>query len=389
MSPPLIPVSEPDLAGREQEYVNQAMSEGWISSTGRFIDRFEQEFAAFCGVEHAIACCNGTVALHLILAAMGIGPGDEVLVPSFTYIASANAVSYTGATPILVESDPITWNLDLQRIEEALTPRSKALIAVHLYGRPCPMAELEAFTARHNLLLIEDAAEAHGAIVDQRRVGGWGQAASFSFYGNKLITTGEGGMVTTRDRDLARRMRLLRGQGMDPQRRYWFADLGFNYRMTNLAAAIGCAQLERIDTLIERRRQIEQTYRQHLEGDAERFEWQLPLQDPDIFHVHWLFSMRVPSAQRDGLMAFLLKRGIDSRPFFHALHTLPVYQDSRYHGNRNLSQAQTLGNSGLNLPTFSHLAEETIAFIAATIVEYFHQPSASSDRQAHAVDAQP
>lgn len=387
MPTPLIPVAEPDLGGREQEYVNQAMSEGWISSTGRFIDRFEQEFAEFCGVDHAIACCNGTVALHLILAAMGIGPGDEVLVPSFTYIASANAVAYTGATPILVESDPITWNLDPQRIEEALTPRSKALIAVHLYGRPCPMAELEAFADRHNLLLIEDAAEAHGAIVDQRRVGGFGQAASFSFYGNKLITTGEGGMVTTRDPDFARRLRLLRGQGMDPERRYWFADLGYNYRMTNLAAAIGCAQLERIDTLIERRRQIEQSYRQHLEPHADRFQWQLPHQDPEIFHVHWLFSMRVPADQRDGLMAFLRQRGIDSRPFFHPLHTLPVYEDARYHGNRNLSQAETLGNTGLNLPTFSALDSATIASIAATVVEYFDRLESKPDPSVHVVDA--
>jgi perosamine synthetase len=371
MPPPLIPVAKPDLAGFEKDYVNQAMAEGWISSNGRFIEQFEHDFAVFCGVKHAISCCNGTVSLHLILAALGIGPGDEVLVPSFTYIASANAVAYTGAIPILVESDLSTWNLDTDRLEEALSSRTKALIAVHLYGRPCPMDILEAFAAHHNLLLIEDAAEAHGASVGGRRVGSFGHAASFSFYGNKIITTGEGGMVTTNDDDLARKLRKLRGQGMDPERRYWFDVMGFNYRMTNLTAAIGCAQLQRIDAIIGHRIRIEHAYRHHLEPYAERFGWQLPHRDKKVVHVNWLFSLRVPSPQRDGIMEYLLQHGIDSRPFFHALHTLPVYQDARYHSGRNLHAAQILGNTGLNLPTFSQLDSATIARISATIVEYF------------------
>ena len=371
MITPLVPVTEPDLRGRERQYDNEALDEGWISSSGRFIDRFEREFAAYCGVKHAIACCNGTVALHLILATLGIGPGDEVLVPSFTYIASANAVTYTGATPVLVESDPTTWNLDPERLEEALTPRCKALIAVHLYGRPCAMPALRAFAARHGLHLIEDAAEAHGATIGGRKAGAWGLAAAFSFFGNKLVTTGEGGMVTTDDDLLAEQLRLYKGQGMDPERRYWFSVVGYNYRMTNLAAAIGCAQLERVDQLLEQRLRIAGAYRERLLPYADRFGWQLASEDPESRHVHWLFSLRVPGRHRDPLMAFLRERGIDSRPFFHALHTLPVYQDGRFHGHRRLDHARLLGETGLNLPTYSRLDEHTIDRITAAMVEYF------------------
>jgi perosamine synthetase len=368
--PSFLPVANPDLSGNEKRYVNEALDEGWISSNGRFIERFERDFAEYCGTSHAISCCNGTAALHLIMVGLGIGPGDEVLVPSFTYVASANAVAYTGATPVLVESTLEHWNIDINCLEEALTPRTRGIMAVHLYGKPCDMSSLSSFAERHGLVVIEDAAEAHGARIGDQRVGSFGIAASFSFYGNKIITTGEGGMVTTNDEELAERMRLLRGQGMDPKQRYWFPVMGFNYRMTNIVAAIGCAQLERIDHLIGRRREIAKSYSDRLYPFAEEYGLQLPSEIPNTYHVHWLFSMRLPKQMRDHLMADLKRQGIDSRPFFPPLHCLPVYNDRMFHGDRDLSNAIELGRTGLNLPTFAQMREEDIDRVANSIIQF-------------------
>lgn len=370
MSTRFLPVTEPDLAGNEKKYVNDALDEGWISSNGRFIDRFEREFAAYCGASHAIACCNGTVALHVLLLALGIGPGDEVLVPSFTYVASANAVAYTGATPILVESEAQHWNMDPARLEEAITPRTRAIMVVHLYGHPTDMAAVEAVARRHDLLVVEDAAEAHGARVEGRTVGSFGAGATFSFYGNKIVTTGEGGMVTTNSAELAAKIRLLRGQGMDPQRRYWFPIVGYNYRMTNLAAALGCAQMERIEAFIARRRELAGWYHDTLAPSVEALGMQLASEAPSTRNVHWLVSLRVPATQRDGLMRHLLAQGIDSRPFFPPLHTLPIYCDERYHGGRDLRVAEELGATGLNLPTFGAMTRGDVDRVAHAIVEY-------------------
>lgn len=363
-----LPVAQPDLGGREREYVDQALTEGWISSSGRFLERFERDFAAYCGTRHAIACANGTVALHLLFTALGIGPGDEVIVPSFTYVASANAVAYTGATPILVDSEPVHWNVDPARVAEAITPRTRAILAVHLYGHPADMPALARVADEHGIPLLEDAAEAHGGEVNGRRAGGLGLAATFSFYGNKIVTTGEGGMVTTDDDELAARMRLLRGQGMDPQRRYWFPVRGFNYRMTNVAAAIGCAQLERIDSLVAARRRIAGWYTERLAPHAERLGLQLPSEAPWARHVHWLFCIRVPREQRDPLAAELLERGIDTRPFFPPMHTLPIYADESLRQGRDLLVAEELGASGLNLPTYTALAEEDVERVCDAIV---------------------
>jgi len=365
-----LPVTEPDLAGNEKKYVNEALDEGWISSNGRFIDRFEREFAAYCRTDHAVACCNGTVALHVLLLALGIGPGDEVLVPSFTYVASANAVAYTGATPILVDSEAQHWNLDPARLEEALTPRTRAIMAVHLYGHPTDMAAVEAFARRHDLLVVEDAAEAHGASVAGRPVGSFGVGATFSFYGNKIVTTGEGGMITTNNGELAAKIRLLRGQGMDPQRRYWFPIVGYNYRMTNLAAALGCAQMERVEEFIARRRELAGWYDEQLAPLADRLGMQLAGEAPGARNVHWLASLRVPAPRRDGLMRHLLTKGIDSRPFFPPLHTLPIYCDTRYHGGRDLRVAEDLGATGLNLPTFGAMTRADVDRVAGEIVAY-------------------
>ncbi|HHY55465.1 MAG TPA: DegT/DnrJ/EryC1/StrS family aminotransferase, partial [Chloroflexi bacterium] len=262
--PDFIPVYTPLLNGREEKYLLDAVRSGWISSLGAYVTRFEEAFARFCGVRHAISVSNGTVAIHLALHALGIGPGDEVIVPSLTFVATANAVHYTGATPVFADVDPVTWCLDPADVRRRLTSRTRAVIPVHLYGHPAPMPDLQALAAEHDLLVIEDAAEAHGAAIVGRRVGGWGRIGAFSFYANKIITTGEGGMLTTDDDALAARCRMLRDHAMPPQRRYWHDEVGFNYRMTNLQAAVGVAQMERIDSFIRRKREIAARYREEL-----------------------------------------------------------------------------------------------------------------------------
>ena len=365
-----IPVACPDLSGNEKRYVQEALDEGWISSTGRFLTRFETEFAGYCGVKHALACCNGTVVIHLLLVAMGIGPGDEVVVPSFTYVASANAVAYTGATPVLVDSEPEHWNLDPSKLEEAITPKTKAIMAVHLYGHPADMTAIRAIADAKGIPVLEDAAEAHGAEVRGRRVGSLGLAATFSFFGNKILTTGEGGMVTTDDDALAARMRQYRNQGMDPGRRYWFPVMGYNYRMTNVTAAIGCGQLERMDELVAGRLRIAEAYNRRLRPHTGVHGLQLPSEATWGKHVHWLYSLRVPAERRDALMAHLDRKGIESRPFFHPMHTLPMYQGPGFSGGRRLPVAEALGASGLNLPTFHALTESQIERICDEVVAF-------------------
>jgi perosamine synthetase len=365
-----IPVAQPDLSGNERLYVDQAVSEGWISSHGRFLQRFEADFAAFSQSKHAIACANGTVAIHLLLVAMGIGAGDEVIVPSLTYVASANGVTYTGARPILVDSETTHWNIDPHAVERAITPRTKAIMAVHLYGHPADMRALRTIARRHGIPLIEDAAEAHGAEVDGRRVGSLGLAATCSYFGNKIVTTGEGGMVTTDDDALAARLRQLRGQGMDPHRRYWFPIVGYNYRMTNLAAAIGCAQLERADQLLANRAALAREYESRLTPLAKRDGYQLPTCAPWARHVHWLYCLRVPAAQRDPLMAHLAAQGIETRPFFPPMHRLPIYEDPAFRQGRALPGAELLGATGINLPTWHGLVSADLDRIAAQIFAF-------------------
>ena len=239
MSDHFIPVSAPTLAGNEKRYVMDCLESNWISARGKYVEQFEAAFAEFCGVRHGVSCTNGTVALHLALLALGIGPGDEVIVPTLTFVATANAVRYCGATPVFVDCEPETWNIDPGLIESRITPKTKAIIVVHLYGHPVDMDAVMSLADRHGLFVVEDAAEAHGAIYRGRMVGSIGHIATFSFFGNKVISTGEGGMVTTDDAELARIVRLLKEQGMDPKRRYWYPVVGYNYRMTNVTAAIG------------------------------------------------------------------------------------------------------------------------------------------------------
>jgi perosamine synthetase len=361
-----IPVAAPALVGNEKAYVLDCLESTWISSNGQYIERFESAFAEFCGVKHALSCCNGTVALHLALLALGVGPGDEVIVPTLTFVATANAVTYCGATPVFVDSEPETWNLNPSLLESLITPRTRGIIVVHLYGHPVEMEPVLTIARKHGLFVIEDAAEAHGAEYQGRRVGSLGDIATFSFYGNKILTTGEGGMVVTNDDALAGGVRQLKGQGMDPNRRYWFPMVGYNYRMTNLAAAIGLAQLEKAEWHISRRREIAAQYAQRL-GEVPGIT--LQPEKPWARNVYWMSSVvleeRVP-VTRDDFMARLADAGIETRPFFYPMHTLPMY--------RHLAQgqcfpvAERLAARGFNLPSSASLSEEDVDYICDQLI---------------------
>jgi perosamine synthetase len=365
--PPIrIPVYRPELSGNEKTYVNQCLDSTWISSKGEFIDRFQRAFAQRIGAAEAIAVCNGTVAIHLPLVALGIGPGDEVIVPSLTYVAAVNAIRYVGATPVFADSDLRSWQVDPGDVEARITPRTKAILAVHLYGQACDMPTLCALAARKGLLVIEDCAEAFGTKIGDRHVGTFGDAASFSFFGNKTITTGEGGMVVMRDPAAHRLALKLRGQGLADTREYWHDVVGYNYRMTNICAAIGLAQLERADEFLTRKRAIATRLAELLAG--------LPLEihgeTAGTTHSYWMISVATKAAaERDPLRHTLRLAGIETRPLFHPVHTMPMYAD----GQTSLDHAIDLGARGINLPSWPGMSDAEVLAIAETIRGHFRR----------------
>lgn len=363
-----VPVSMPCLIGNETAYVNDAIQSSWISSTGAYLDRFEREFAEACGVSDALAVSNGTVALHLALLALGVGPGDEVIVPSLTYIATANAVTYVGATPIFADVDPMTWCLDAESVSQAMTTRTVGVIAVHLYGHPADMDAITTIAKRSGIWVIEDAAEAPFGEYKGRPVGSLADIATFSFYGNKVITSGEGGAVTTNDKVIARKMRLLRGQGMDPNRRYFFPVIGHNFRLTNVAAAILCAQMERRHELLAARRLICEQYRQRLHLSPGLIMQPLATW---ASWTPWLFSVLIDGPAdrngRDSLIQELARVGIDTRPFFIPIHTLPAYRAESRHRREYLPVTEELARKGLNLPTFPQMDTLTVDRVCTAI----------------------
>lgn len=360
-----IPVAEPSLTGRELEYVSECFRTNWISSQGPFVSRFERDFATYVGAEHALAVANGTVALHLALVALGVGPGDEVIVPTLTFAASAAAVVHAGARPVLADVDPDTWCLDPAAAEAAVTSRTRAIMPVHLYGQAADMDRLSAVAARRGLKIVEDAAEALGTLHHGRHVGVIGDAGTFSFFGNKLITTGEGGMVLFKDPDVARRARMLRDHGMDPERRYWHLEVGYNYRLTNLQAAIGVAQLERIETLAGRKRAIAERYAQ---GLSDMPGLTMPTAVADVRHSHWAFSLLVDEdafgMSRDELAGRLKLSGVETRQLFPVLHAMPPFRDF---AAGPLPVAERLSRDGLSLPSAVSLNDRDIDYIISAI----------------------
>ncbi len=364
-----IPVSAPDLSGNEAAYVAQAVQDGWVSSSGSFVDRFEREFAAVCGTAHSLACSSGTTALHLAVAAFGARRGDEVIVPSTTFIATANAVRVCGATPVFVDVDPDTWCLDPRGVAEAVTPRTRGIVPVHLLGHPADMDALNAIAAHHGLWVIEDAAEATFARYRGRPVGSLGHAAAFSFFGNKIITSGEGGAVTFSGDGLKTRMRMLRGHGMDPERKYHFPVVGFNYRMSNLTAALACAQLERWQELMARRRSVHAMYADML-GSLPGIVCRRDAAWADA--VPWLFAVLVDrdvfGVDRDGLAAALAARGVETRPMFPPVHGMPPYRRSFARRQVSLPVAELLGATGLMLPVHPLMTEDDAVFVCEAVV---------------------
>jgi perosamine synthetase len=363
MAGDFIPVAQPSLSMVERDFLLRAFDSSWISSSGEFLQAFENRFAALCGTRHALAVANGTVALHLALAGLGIGPGDEVIVPSLTYVATANAVRYCGGEPVFADVREDDWGLDSASVASLVGPRTRAVIAVHLYGHPADMTSLRALCDARGLALVEDAAEAPFAFREGQSVGSMGDVATFSFYGNKVITCGEGGAVTTNDDELVARLRMLRGQGMDPQRRYWFPVVGHNFRLTNLAAAILCGQLDRLDVILGRRCEIFAEYADRL-SLIPGVETQPVL--PGVRLTPWLYCILLRDQEaRSSVVNSLHRWNVDSRPFFIPLHTMPPYAQSRTAGQ--LRVTIDLASRGLNLPTFPEMSSGDIGRVVNAV----------------------
>jgi perosamine synthetase len=356
-----IPVYRPDLSGNERRYVLECVDSSWISSIGTFIGKFEGAVAEATGAQHAIAVCNGTVALHLALHCLDIGRGDEVIVPSFTYIASVNTIAQTGATPVFAECRSSDWLLDPADVERRITPRTKAIMPVHLYGVASDMRGLREIAGRNGLKLVEDCAEALGTTIDGQHVGTFGDIGTFSFFGNKTVTTGEGGMVIANDDALAARLRMTKGQGQSLTRRYWHEVLGFNYRMTNIAAAIGLAQIERLIALQERKRSIAIQYRRLLAGLPVTFQ----VAAEDVVPSDWLVTLLLPpGTDRERLMQDMDGQGIETRPVFYCAHTMPMY----FRGEV-FPVAQDIAARGISLPSYPHLSPEDVARVVDSFGE--------------------
>jgi perosamine synthetase len=374
----MIPVSEPALGDREAEYVLDCVRTGWISSSGTYIDRFEAAWAAYCGRRFGVACANGTVALQLAVAALDLTPGDEVIMPSFTIVSCALAALYNGCVPVLVDADPVYWCMDVSQIEAKLTPRTRAIMPVHMYGHAVDMDPILELAARHKLLVIEDAAEAHGAEYLKRRgengaswqrCGGFGDVSCFSFYANKLVTTGEGGMVVTDDERLAERLRSLRNLCFVPDRRFYHEELGFNFRLTNMQAALGVAQVERIDSIVARKRAIGAEYAQRL-SDLPGIR--LVAEQPWARSVFWMVGIVLEESRgldAKWLAARLKERGIETRPFFLGMHEQPGLLERGLFRGERYPVTERLARQGLYLPSGLALSDGQLVQVCTAVRE--------------------
>jgi perosamine synthetase len=363
-----IPIAEPVLSGNEEKYVTECIRTGWISSKGKFVDQFEENFASYIGVKHAIAVSSGTAALHLALAALDIKLGDEIIMPTFTMIACANVAKYLGAKPVLVDSETSTQNMDPSKIEEKITNKTKAIMVVHIYGHPADMDPIMKIAKKYGLYIIEDAAEAHGAEYKGEKVGGIGDIGCFSFYANKIITTGEGGAVVTDNQEIAEKVRGLRDQAYNANLRKWLIhnSVGYNYRLTNLQAAVGLAQLERIEEFINKRRENAYYYNSLL-NDIRGMT--LPPELPWAKNIYWMYTVllneEVVGITRDDLMRKLETYGIDTRAAFLPIHLQPPYKD--IYINEKYPVAELLGRRGINLPSGNSTTKEDIEYVVSAI----------------------
>ena len=359
----IIPVLEPLLDGNEKEYVINCIDTGWVSSKGPFVERFESMFSALHCDLSAVSTSNGTSALHLALLALGVGEGDEVIVPDLTFAATVNAVLHCGATPVIVDVDVHSWNITAEQVESAITSRTKTIIPVHLYGQPCDMASLRQLADKYDLSLIEDSAEALGSTYQGRPVGTYGDASIFSFFGNKTITTGEGGIVLFQNAKLADKARILRDHGMNPERRYWHEVVGYNYRLTNIQAAIGVAQLEQLTKLIESKRVLASRYGEAFSGINVMMQSQLS----GTITSSWLFGIILGNrAERNSLADYLVNKGIETRKFFCPIHKQPAYQTLPRMGELKISSK--LSNCGISLPSSASLGLSDQDYVVKQVI---------------------
>jgi perosamine synthetase len=368
----MIPVNEPLIGDKEADYVLDCLRTGWISSAGRYIEEFERRWAAYCGMEFGVAMCNGTVALSAAVACLDLQPGDEIILPTFTIVSCALAVVENGGVPVLVDSDPRTWTMDVAQVAAKITPRTRAIMPVHIYGHPVDMDPLRALADRHNLALIEDAAEAHGAEYKGRRCGGLGDLACFSFYANKIITTGEGGMVLARDAATADRLRAERNLAFRSDRRFYHTELGHNYRLTNVQAAIGLAQLERIDEHLERKRWLGRAYTERLRSLP---QLQLPIEEPWAKNVYWMYGLVLADAlpfDAAELARRLAAQGVQTRPFFLGMHEQPVFHRRGLFRDEHYPVAERLARRGLYLPSGLTLTEGQVEKVAHAVSRVFN-----------------
>lgn len=360
----MIKIATPVLGDAELKNLTTCIESGWISSAGPFVNEFEQRIADISGCSHGIATSSGTTALHLALAALDLKQDDEVIVPCLTFVATASTVRMTGAKPVLVDVDPVTWCIDPAALSAGITSKTKGIMAVHLYGHPCDMDPLRSIADEHGLWILEDAAEALGATYKGAPVGGLGEVAVFSFFANKTITTGEGGMVVTCDDEIADRARILRDHGMTPDRRYWYDVVGFNYRMTNLQAAVGCAQLDRFETFMEFKRNISNRYR---EGLSDLQSLILPYEAEWAHHGFWMYTLLVSDdapITRDELATALEEHGIETRRVFYPLHRLPPYKQTQ-----TFPHSEYISDHGLSLPSGNGLSESDQDIVISIIRE--------------------
>jgi perosamine synthetase len=357
------PVYQPSLNGNELKYVTDCIESTWISSKGKYIADFEKQFANYLEANYATSVCNGTVALHLALLVLDLKAGDEVIVPTFTYIASVNAITYVGAIPVFVDSLPQTWQIDFNDVERKINSNTKAIIAPHIYGHPCEMDALAEICKRNNLYLIEDCAEAIGSKYNNRHMGTFGDIAAYSFFGNKTITTGEGGMVVTNSEKLYERAKNLKNQGISDIL-YWHDSIGYNFRMTNICAAIGVAQLERIDEILANKIRIASIYKKAFENTPLEFHGQAD----NSFNSYWMCSVLIPLAEkRNELRTFLIQSGIETRPLFYPVHSMPIY--AKY-AHEDFPVASSISSRGINLPSYPDLTNDDVEFIASQIIKF-------------------
>ncbi len=366
-----IPVNEPVITPEAKKYVMEALDTGWISSGGPFITRFEEEFAKYLGVKHAVTTTSGTTALHLALETLRIGPGDEVILPDFTMIASVFAILYTGAKPVFVDIEPDTYNIDVSLIEAKITPKTKAIMPVHIYGHSVDFDPIRAIAKKHGLIVIEDAAEAHGALYNGKKCGSLGDINCFSFYGNKILTTGEGGMVVTNDDALAARARRLKDLAHSEKKRFWHEEIGYNYRMTNMQAAIGLGQLEHIDEFIRKKDWMVAEYGKRLSGIS---GLRLPVTKPYARNVYWMYSLFLEDAfpmSRDAFRKALGERGIDTRDFFPSSISQPAVQ-KLFPSTERMPVSERAAERGLYLPSGLALTQEQLNAVCDAILAITH-----------------